>query len=59
MSALSDAFEANLKVLSDESKVVLYSCSAKDYAAYSKLCGYLDGLLAAQVAFDEAEEATT
>ena len=59
MSDLSDEFEARMDVLRSAKQDYILSCSAPEYSDYSKGCGYLDGLAAAQIAFDEAEAATT
>ena len=59
MSDLSDAFEARMEVIRASKQEYILTCSAPEYSDYSKGCGYLDGLNAAQIAFDEAEAATT
>lgn len=59
MSDLSDDFEARMDVLRTSKEAYILTCSAPEYSDYSKGCGFLDGLAAAQIAFDEAEAATT
>ena len=58
MSDLSDEFEARMDVIRTAKQEYILTCSAPEYSDYSKGCGYLDGLNAAQLAFDEAEAAT-
>ena len=59
MPDLREEFESRMKVFRDSKEEYLLTCSAAEYSDYSKACGYLDGLSAAQLAFDEAEEASS